>query len=408
MEHRSDITIVGGGLNGPALALALADTGHMVTIIDAAPDEARSTEGFDGRGYALSLASQRLLKAIDIWPKVAQNAQPILEIKVSDGEAGKGASPHFLHFDHAEIEEGPMGYMLEDRFLYGAFQERLKTHPKITIIRGAKAIAQDTDAFSATVTLGQGDVVHSKLIIGCDGRQSGTAARAGITRSGHDYGQTGLVCAIETEHPHNGTAHQFFMPPGPLAILPLPGNFVSIVWTETTEAAKRIVALSDEDYLKELKPRFGSFMGDIKLAGDRFAYPLNLTLADRFVTERVALVGDAAHGVHYIAGQGLNLGLKDVAALAEILTNAKRRGEDIGAINILERYQTWRRFDTTTLVAATEGVNTLFSNDNGALRAVREMGLGLVNAMPKLRRSLIRQAAGLEGEMPKLLQGRQI
>ena len=408
MNPDSDILIVGGGLNGPALALALADGGFSVTVIDAQPEGARATTGFDGRGYALALASQRLLNAVGVWASVAENAQPILEVKVTDGRAGDGPGPWMLHFDHAEIEEGPMGYMLEDRYLYSAFLNAMKAHPNITHLAGETVVDQLVGAGGVTVTLASGKELHGRLLVGSDGRKSGTAERAGIRRKGWSYGQTALVCAIEHERPHNGVAHQFFMPPGPLAILPLPGNRVSIVWSEETEAAERIQALDDAGYLDALRPRFGGFLGKISLAGQRFTYPLDLTLADSFVAERLALIGDAAHGVHPIAGQGLNLGLRDVGALAEVLIKARRRGEDIGAADVLVRYQQWRRWDTTVLAAATDGFNRLFSNDNGLLRLVRDIGMGAVNAAPRLRRRFIREAAGLTGDLPQLLRGRQI
>ena len=246
-------------------------------------------------------------------------------------------------------------------------------------------------------------------MIGCDGRASGTAQRAGIKRQGWGYGQTALVTALRHEHNHDGIAHQFFMPSGPLAILPLPGgHHSSIVWSETDAAAAEIQALDDDAYLAALRPRFGDFLGEIALAGARFTYPLSLTLADAFVKPRLALVGDAAHGVHPIAGQGLNLGFRDVAALAEVLIMAHRRGEDIGAVDVLERYERWRRFDSTTLALGMDSVNRLFSNDNPLLRTGRDLGLGMVNALPGLRRHFMRQAAGLKGELPKLLTGRPI
>ncbi|MDH5797381.1 MAG: UbiH/UbiF/VisC/COQ6 family ubiquinone biosynthesis hydroxylase [Paracoccaceae bacterium] len=408
MTKETDIIIAGSGLNGSALALALADVGFNVTLIDPMPDSALTAESFDGRGYALALTSQRLLKAIGVWDQVNSHSQPILEIKVSDGRAGEGPSPFVLEFDHAEIEEGPMGYMLEDRFLRRALIDRLSNHPHITRISGDSVVAQSADTAQVAVTLNSGKLLHGALLIGCDGRRSGVATRAGIKRSFHNYGQTALVCAIKHDLPHHGIAHQFFMPPGPLAILPLPGNQSSIVWTETEETATRIQAMNDNDYLQTLRPRFGSFLGKISLVGARFSYPLNLTVADRFVADRIALVGDAAHGVHPIAGQGLNAGLKDVGALAEVLALARRRGEDIGRLDVLERYQQWRRFDVATLAAATHAVNKLFSNDNPALRIGRDIGMALVNSLPGLRRTLIREAAGLSGDVPKLLQGRQI
>lgn len=408
MEHRSDILIVGGGLNGPALALALAQTGHSATVVDALAEKVRKNAAFDGRAYALALASQRLLDAIGVWEKVEEHAQPMLEIKVTDGHAGAGPSPFFIHFDHAEIEEGPMGYMVEDRHLRRAFLEAMAEQDGITEISGKTVVSQDITALGATLTLDDGSTLSGNLLVGCDGRRSGTAARAGIKRTGWDYGQTALVCAIEHELPHHGIAHQFFMPPGPLAILPLTGNRSSIVWSERSETAKQINALPEADYLQILRPRFGDFLGDIHLQGDRFTYPLNLTIANSFIADRLALVGDAAHGMHPIAGQGLNAGLRDVGALAEVLTLAGRRGEDIGSTLVLERYQEWRRFDTASLAMATDAFNKLFSNDNPLLRMGRNIGMGIVGSLPGLRRGFVREAAGLTGDLPKLLQGRPI
>ncbi|NEX46043.1 UbiH/UbiF/VisC/COQ6 family ubiquinone biosynthesis hydroxylase [Pseudotabrizicola algicola] len=409
MTYDSDILIAGGGLNGPALALALAQSGLSVTVIDARPAPARAETGFDGRSYALAIASKRLLTAIGLWPAVAGQVQPILQIKASDGTAGQGAAPFFLHFESAEIEEGPMGFMLEDRHLYRAFLNAMQATPGLTLLSGETVVAQETGPQGVTVSLASGRTLTARLLIGCDGRGSGTAARAGIRRVGWGYGQTALVTAVRHEGHHQGIAQQFFMPAGPLAILPLPGgHHSSIVWSETDTAAAAIQALDDADYLQVLRPRFGSFLGEIALAGARFTYPLSLSLAQSFVAPRVALVGDAAHGVHPIAGQGLNLGLRDVAALAEVLVDASRRGEDIGAADVLERYQRWRRFDSTTLALGMDGVNRLFSNDNPALRLARDLGMGAVAALPGLRRGFIRQAAGLTGDLPRLLTGQSL
>jgi 2-octaprenyl-6-methoxyphenol hydroxylase len=408
MTEKTDILIVGGGLNGPALALALAQGGLRVTVIDARPAPDRAARGFDGRAYALAIASKRLLTVLGVWPRVADRTQPILQIKASDGRAGAGAAPFFLTFDAAEIEEGPMGFLLEDRFLYSAFHAAMSDTPGITLLSGESVVAQEVTATGAAVTLASGRTLTGRLLAGCDGRGGGTADRAGIRRIGWGYGQTALVTAVAHELPHNGIAHQYFMPEGPLAILPLPGNFSSIVWTEAEARAAAIQALPDAGYLAALRPRFGDFLGGIALAGERFTYPLSLTLAEAFVKPRLALVGDAAHGVHPIAGQGLNLGFRDVGALAEVLILAARRGEDIGAVDVLERYERWRRFDSTTLALGMDSVNRLFSNDNPLLRAGRDLGLGLVNAVPGLRRRFMRQAAGLQGEVPRLLTGRTI
>lgn len=399
----ADVLIIGGGLNGPALALALADCGLSVAVVDARPVAARAEAGFDGRAYALALASQRLLAAVGVWQGLV--AQPILKVVASDGRAGEGASPFALHFDAAEIEEGPMGYMVEDRHLYAAFLTALGDRPQISLLSGQTVVAQAP----GEVTLASGQRLRGRLVVGCDGRGSGTASRAGIRRQGWSYGQTALVTAIRHDRPHGGAAHQFFMPGGPLAILPLAGGqHSSIVWSERDAVAAEIAALDDSAFLEALKPRFGDFLGEIELAGHRFSYPLSLSLAERFVAPRLALVGDAAHGVHPLAGQGLNLGLRDVAALAEVLVLARRRGEDIGALDVLERYQGWRRFDTTAMALGMDGINRLFSNDNPLLRGARDLGLGLVNALPGLRRGFIRQAAGLTGAQPRLLTGQRL
>ena len=403
MTYDSDIAIVGGGLNGPVLALALAARGRRVSLIDAQPEALRKNAAFDGRSYALALASVRLLARLGLWNKVSEQAQPMLEIKASDGRAGQGPAPFFLHFERGELEEGPMGHMLEDRHLRRALLEAVAAHELIETVEG-KVVSQETNESGAWLTLASGDVHSTRLIVGADGRTSGTAERARIRRTGWDYGQTALVCAIEHELPHNGIAHQFFMPEGPLAILPLVGNRSSIVWSERTARANGINALRDEDYLQVLRPRFGDFLGEIKLAGQRYAYPLKLTIANSFTDQRLVLVGDAAHGLHPIAGQGLNAGLRDVAALAHVIDHAEQRGEDFASALVLERYQGWRRFDTASLAASTDLTNKLFSNDNLLLRAGRDLGMGLINAMPGLKRGFMREAAGLNGDLPDLMK----
>jgi 2-octaprenyl-6-methoxyphenol hydroxylase len=409
MTYDADVLIVGGGLNGPALALALAQGGQRVTVIDARPRPNRAEAGFDGRAYALAIASKRLLGMIGVWPMIAAKAQPIHQIKASDGLAGQGPAPFFLTFDAAEIEEGPMGFLVEDRYLYAAFLAAIDASPNVTLLSSETVTGQEVLPNGVSITLASGQVLTGRVLVGCDGRGSGTATRAGIARIGWGYGQTALVTAIRHEVDHNGIAHQFFMPEGPLAILPLAGgHHSSIVWSETADNATRIQALPNDEYLAALRPRFGDFLGQIELAGDRFTYPLSLSLAEHFVAPRVALVGDSAHGVHPIAGQGLNLGLRDVGALAQVMIEAARRGEDIGSPVTLEAYQRWRRFDATALALGMDTVNRLFSNDNPILRAGRDLGLGLVNRMPALRRRFIRQAAGLVGDLPRLLAGKAI
>ncbi|MEL7165907.1 MAG: FAD-dependent monooxygenase, partial [Pseudomonadota bacterium] len=328
---KSDVIIVGGGLSGPLLALALVRGGQRVTVIDASTEKVRRNAAFDGRSYAVALTSCRLLQALALWDAISDHAQPILGIKVSDGRAGQGPSPFFMHFDHAEIEEGPMGHMIQDRHLRHALLEAMMHADGVTHLSGKTVVNQLVAPGTVTVTLDDGTEQTAPLLIGADGRQSGTAIRAGIKRTGWSYGQTALVCAIEHEQRHDGVAHQFFMPPGPLAILPLPGNVSSIVWSETAENAARFNAMSEAEYLTMLRPRFGDFRGQINLKGKRYTYPLSLSLAERLIADRTALIADAAHGVHPIAGQGLNAGMRDIAALAEVIIDAARRGEDVGS-----------------------------------------------------------------------------
>ena len=397
-----DVIVVGGGLTGPLTALALAEAGLSVLLLDARPRAAFDDAGFDGRAYALALGSVRLLRGLGLWDGLADVAQPITGIRASDGRAGEGASPMHLAFDAAEIGEPFMGQMVEDRHLRPALLAACDASPLVEMRFGAEVTGHA--AHAGQVGVEAGGTWTARLLLGCDGQAGGTAARAGIRRTGRAYGQTALVCAVEHERPHGGVAHQFFMPPGPLAILPLRGNRSSVVWTEADEVAADMNALSDPHYLDLLRPRFGSFLGDIRLVGGRHTYPLALSLATRFVAPRTALVGDAAHGIHPIAGQGLNLGVKDVAALADVVGAARARGEDIGGEGVLARYERWRRFDTVAMGMATDGINRLFSNDDPVLRLGRDLGMAAVSAMPALRRRLIREAAGISGDLPRLMR----
>ena len=404
MEHDCDIAIVGGGLNGPALALAAAQVGLRVIVLDATSHKPRKNAKFDGRAYALALASKRLMAAVGVWENVAQDAEPMLNIRVSDGHAGVGASPFFMDFDHAELEEGPMGYMVEDRHLRYALQAAMQTSPLIEYRLATRVTGQSTGPEGVTLSLANNQKITTRLLVGADGRQSGTAARAGITYTGWQYGQTALVCAVEHDRPHGGVAHQFFMPAGPMAVLPLSARRSTVVWSEKTDSASVIKTLDDAAFLDVLRPRFGDFLGDISLTGGRFSYPLGMMIAKNYIAPNVALIGDAAHGVHPIAGQGLNAGLRDVAALIQVLSEAKQRGEDFASQPVLARYQLWRRFDATALAVATDGFNRLFSNDNPILRLGRDLGMGMINAMPKVRRGILREAAGLTGDLPDLMR----
>ena len=395
----TDVVIAGGGLVGGALALALSQAGLRAALCEPAPG---GPAGVAGRSYALNIASVRMLDALGLWQALAPDAQPILDIYVSDQRASGGASPLHLHFDHREIDEGPMGHMVEDRHLRPALDAALDAAPRVT--RHAAAV-EGFGLTSTGITAHAGTPIRARLLVAADGRGGRLPEAAGVRRSVKPYGQTSLTATLGITRDHRGTAHQMFRPAGPLALLPLRGRRIGVVWTETAEEAARVAALPDDAFLDHLRPVVGDLFGALTLEGGRAAWPLSLVLADRLIAERVALAGDAAHGLHPIAGQGLNAGLKDAAALAEVLRDARRSGIDIGTPAPLGAYQRWRRFDSAAMALATDGVNGIFSSGAGVLRSLRGLGLGAVNALPPLRRRLIREAAGLTGEIPALMRG---
>jgi 2-octaprenyl-6-methoxyphenol hydroxylase len=405
MSDRFDIIIIGGGLTGPALALALGQAGFRVAVLDRVAPERHAAPDFDGRAYAVALGSTRLLGALGVWDAVVDKAQPIRDIEVAEGLAS-GAP--LLHFDPRETDEGRIGWIVEDRWLRGALLDAMAGAEALTHLAPAEVAAVAYGIATATVRLADDRILSAPLVIACDGRRSSVAAAAGIKRLRWGYSQTGLVNAIAHQLPHHGLAHQSFFPGGPFAVLPLPGNFSSLVWSERTAEADRLAALDDAAFTAEIAGRIGDRLGRIELAGKRWAYPLDLTLAERYAAPRLALAGDAAHGIHPIAGQGLNIGLRDVGALAEVLVGAARLGEDIGALNVLERYQRWRRFDATSLALGMDALNRLFSNPDPGLKLARDAGLAAVNHLGGLRRAFMREAAGVAGEVPRLLRGQAL
>ena len=400
----SDVILVGGGLGGAATALALAEAGLDVLALDAAP-ELEAPETFDGRAYAIALASRRFWSAVGVWDRVAEDAQEMTDILVSDGRVSEGASPLFLHFDHREMEGGVFGSMIEDGRLRAAAAAAMRDSPNVAQRFGARVASTRRETGRATAVLETGEELSASLIVACDGRESPLRAEAGIKRVNWAYAQNGMVSAVAHERPHEGVAHELFLPAGLFAILPLRGNRSSLVWTETRREAARIHALDDAAYLAELESRFGDFLGALSLEGQRWTYPLHFSVAHEFVAHRLALAGDAARAIHPIAGQGLNLGVRDAAALAEVLAEAMRAGEDIGALDVLRRYQQWRRFDSAALALATDGLNRLFSNDIAPVRAIRDFGLAAVNRLPGAKRMFMKAAAGLSGETPRLMKG---
>ena len=402
-HHKTDLLIGGAGFAGLALAIALRQglgDAFAVTVVDPALGAAQSK---DPRASAIAAAARRLFEAIEVWDAVADNAQPILDMVVTDSKLDDAVRPTFLTFGGEVAEGEPFAHMIENRHLIDALVAKSK---ELGIELRAGAVAGFEYAPNAIeVALADGDTISARLLAGADGARSKIREQASIATHGWNYDQSAIVTTVAHEREHNGRAEEHFLPAGPFAILPLTGKRSSIVWTENAREAERIVALPDDEFHAELEKRFGLALGDLKATGARRAFPLGLFTAREFIGERLALVGDAAHIIHPIAGQGLNMGLRDVAALAEAIADAARLGLDIGAADVLERYQRWRRFDTMTLGVATDGLNRLFSNSNDVLRLARDVGLGLVERIPALKRVFIREAAGFTGDVPKLLKG---
>ena len=404
-EIVTDVAIVGGGLIGAATALTLAREGIASVVCDPTPDSVAMAEDFDGRAYAVALSSRRMLRTLGLWAAIEPDAQPIEDILVSDGRPGERAAPLFLHFDRRELGADGFGHMVEDHVMRRALLMRLADEPMAIHLDGVSVASTDRGEGWAHATLSDGRTVRARLLVGCDGRASKIAAGAEIDRTGWRYDQVGLVCAVAHEKAHHGVAHEFFLPHGPFAILPLTGDRSSLVWTERSEFAEALTRVSDAFYLAEIRRRFGDFLGRVELIGKRWSYPLSMTLARSFVAPRLALSGDAARGIHPIAGQGMNYGLRDAAALAEVLGAAARRGEDIGALDVLERYERWRRPDSVAIAAATDGLNRLFSNDFGPLRTVRDVGLAAFGRVGPLRRAAMKFAAGDRSDLPEIMRG---
>lgn len=409
-QFDADIILVGGGMAGLSFALAVGQAGLSVLVLDAAAPATSLASDFDGRVSALGRASTRLMAGLGVWPQMVKDAQPILDIMVSDGRIGSGPSPPGLHFDHLDGDAarsgGPLGHILENRHIRAALHAALADYAATVTVRApVRVLCALPDAYGVTVQLADGGSLRGRLCVAADGRESVLRQAAGIKSVAWNYGQSGIVATVHHARPHGGLAHEYFLPGGPFAILPMTGARSSLVWTEPTVRAHALIALAQEDFDYELRARFGGQWGEINSDGPRWIYPLSFHHARDYVANRLVLVGDAAHTIHPIAGQGLNLGLRDVAALAEVLVDAQRLGLDIGASTVLERYQAWRRFDNVSLAAVTDILNRLFSNDAPLLRIARDIGLGLVGQIGPLRRLAMRHAAGDVGDLPRLLAG---
>jgi 2-octaprenyl-6-methoxyphenol hydroxylase len=403
MSAQRSIVICGGAFAGLALALALRQgLGADVAVIVADPALA-TRPSRDGRATAIVAACRRLFEALGVWGEIASTAQPISDMVVTDSKLEDATRPVFLTFaGHVEPGE-PFAHMVENRYLIDALVTRAEAHG--IDLRATAVTSYHANEGGVDVTLADGSVIAASLLVAADGARSRLRERAGIATHGWDYDQSGIVVTVGHERDHHGRAEEHFLPAGPFAILPLTGNRSSLVWTEKRSEAARIVALAEAEFLSELEQRFGLHLGEIKVLDKPRSFPLGYFVARSFIAERMALVGDAAHVIHPIAGQGLNMGLKDIAALAEVVVDAARLGIDLGQADVLERYQRWRRFDTMAMGLATNSLNLLFSNRSTVLRTVRDIGLGLVDRAPPVKEFFIRQAAGLSGEVPRLLKG---
>lgn len=413
--ERYDIVIAGAGLTGAAFALAAAQGGLKVVMVDPQPFSAQLAPTFDGRSTAVAFSTFRMLDALGLGETLRPHACRMDHILVTDGRrpgaASRSASPAFLRFDADEIggRTGgePLGYMVENRRIRAALAEAV-TQAGIAVRAPATVASVATDAGKATVTLADGSTLIAPLAVGAEGRGSAVRRAAGIETVGWGYGQSGVVATVRLGRDHGNVAHEYFLPSGPFAILPLTDQRASLVWTETTRRGEALRDASDDAFHAHLMRRFGEFLDGATVEGPRFVYPLSLSLAEKLIAPRIALIGDAAHGVHPVAGQGLNMGLKDAAALAEVLAEAARLGEDIGSETVLERYARWRRFDTAALAAGFDAFVRLFSNDIAPVRLARDLGMAAVNRIGPLRRAFMQEAGGATGDLPRLLRGEAV
>ena len=404
MQKDFDIIVIGGGINGQVMSLAAAHAGFSVALIDQNKFVEDSLREFDGRAYAIAFSSVQMMKNLNFWKTIEETAQPILNIKVSHGTLERGPASATLQFNNADIEESPMAQMLEDRFLRQCLNIEIKKNALITLIEQRKVIDLIDFKQHKNLILDNNLELQASLIVASDGIDSPISKKIGIKKTGWKYQQLGLVCAIEHEYSSDNTAYQYFLPEGPLAILPIKNNIASIVWTENIQNALTISKMNDAEYLSVLRHRFGDFLGQLKLTGKRVSFPLKLSISEKYVSDRFAVIGDAAHGYHPIAGQGLNAGMRDIAALLDVISSARERGEDFSSINVLNRYQEWRRFDNQTLGFATDNLNKIFSSYNPLFGSLKNLGMKAIEKSNYAKRAFMRQAAGLNGELPKLMR----
>lgn len=407
--HVYDVAISGASAAGLSFALALAQAsdGQLRIALVERSWPPMAVRG-DVRAYAFSAASRHFMAALGVWDEIAPDAQEVRRIEITDSSLDDGVRPVILTYDNATDSGEPATHIVPGAAIVSALAMRVGDFPAIERLAPDEISGFGIDGTGVAIGLNSGRTVRARLLVSAEGRQSALRDKAGIKTIGWSYEQTGIVTVVAHERPHEATAVQHFLPAGPFAILPLPGNRSCLTWSEGSAEARRILALDDAAFLAEVEKRFGGRLGAVSLAGGRQSWPLSMHLARAYVADRFALIGDAAHGVHPIAGQGLNLALRDAAALAEVLIDAARLGLDPGNGEILRRYERWRRFDSAVSTAAFDGLNRLFSSDNALVRAVRDFGLGVVDRMPAVKQTLVTEAAGLSGEVPRLLRGEAI
>ncbi len=395
----SDVIIIGGGLVGSAMATALAQSGLSVQLLERAERDAALDASGDIRATAIARSSMYVFEHIGVWDQLTTHAEPILDIRVLDGY-----SHAFVHYDHSTADNKPFGYIVSNTQLKPTLLQAAEKEDNITITYGAEVTDIETTANHATVTLADGNTLRAALVLAADGRFSASRAMMDIPHRLVQYGQTAMVCTIRHSEPHQGLALERFLPAGPFAVLPMQDDCSGIVWSEPHERARQLTDGDEATFLREMKDRIGDYLGEIELVSKRYAYPLALVLAKSYTAKRFALIGDAAHAIHPIAGQGVNLGYRDVAALHALLSETAKLGLDIGSDTVLARYNHWRRTDVLSMIAATDGINRLFSNDIPPLRMIRRLGLSLVEKTPKLKHYFMFHAMGLTGNLPDMLK----
>ncbi len=396
-----DVAIVGGGLSGLSLAAALAQAEMRVAVLETHDPRTLQDDHFDGRTSAVAYASQQFFSALGLWQTIAPHAGEIHDIRISDAD-----SRLFLHYDRALVNNAPMGYIVDNRHLRSSLLQHLATLRRVDLIAPATCTAIESNPHRITLHLANGASLHTKLAIAADGKHSPLRRMAGIKAVEYPYRQTGIVCAVRHERPHRGTAQEHFLPAGPFAILPMKdAHLSSLVWTEKAELAPLFMAMNDRDFLQAVKERFGHYLGALEVIGPRWSYPLTLVHAARYTAPRLCLLGDAAHAIHPIAGQGFNLGLRDIAVLAELLADRIRLGLDIGASSVLKEYECLRMPDNLFMIAVTDALNRLFSNSARPLQAARRTGMAIVHHLPGLRERFVRHAMGKTSVSPRLMRG---